>query len=326
MKAYVVENGLYTWKEMEEPSVHPNEVKVKLITAGMNHRDLMIKERVQSQEAFILGSDGAGIVEAIGENVTKFHVGDEVIINPGLNWYNKNEAPPEEFEIVGVPYNGTFAEKIVIHEDFVAEKPSHLSWEEAGVFSLAALTGYRALCTQGQAKKGETLFIPGVSGGVNTFIIQFAKAIGLRVITTSRTQAKLDMAIDLKYDRGLETEDDWVRELHDETVDLVIESIGGKTFNRSLEVLKKGGRIVTYGSSTDDIFSFNLRQFFYGQYHMIGSTMGSREEFIELLAFVKQHNIKPFIDTSFSFDELDRAFTYLEKQNQVGKIVVRFND
>ncbi|GAE91837.1 zinc-containing alcohol dehydrogenase [Gracilibacillus boraciitolerans JCM 21714] len=141
-----------------------------------------------------------------------------------------------------MPYNGTFAEKIVISENFVERKPAHLTWPEAGVFSLSALTGYRALITQGKLKRNETLFIPGVGGGgVTSFIIQMAKVIGARVITTSRQPNKLKEAELLGFDRGLLTDDDWVKELEDEQIDMVIDSIGGATFNRSLEVLKKGG-------------------------------------------------------------------------------------
>src|SRR5699024_1150093 len=146
--------------------------------------------------------------------------------------------------------------------------------------------GYRAMFTQGQLQQGQTVFIPGVGSGVNSFMIQMAKAFGAKVITTSRNEEKLEKARHLNFDIGLRTDDDWVEALKEETIDLVIESIGGATFNRSLDVLKRGGRLVIFGSSTNDVFEFNIRKFFYGQYKIIGSTMGSREELRELLAFV----------------------------------------
>ncbi|KAB8138581.1 zinc-binding dehydrogenase [Gracilibacillus oryzae] len=324
MKAYVVQNGNYLMTEVEEPEVGVNEVKVQLKTAGLNHRDLMIKHRAGNNDTYILGSDGAGVVVEAGENVTRFAIGDEVFINPGLNWYKKSEAPPADFEIVGVPFSGTFAERMVISEDFAERKPEHLTWDEAGVFALSGLTGYRALFTQGQLKETDTLFIPGVGGGVNSFIILLAKACGARVITTSRERDKLKAAEKLSYDKGILTDDSWTEQLSDETIDLVIESIGGKTFNKSLDVLKKGGRIVTYGSSTNDEMTFDLRKFFYGQYKMIGSTMGSREEMHELLQFSEKHRVKPIMDRQFAFSEIDQAFDYLASQNQLGKIVVNF--
>ncbi|WP_058306947.1 zinc-binding dehydrogenase [Gracilibacillus massiliensis] len=325
MKAYVVIDGEYRLRDVPERSPKDNEVLVKLKVAGLNHRDLMLKDRVKDKgKSFILGSDGAGIIEKMGDNASRFQIGDEVIINPSLNWYHKSEAPPKDFEIVGVPFAGTFADKILIHEDFIEQKPKHFSWEEAGVFTLSALTGYRALVTQGNIKKGETLFIPGVGGGVNSFIIQMAKALGARVITSSRDPKKLKESEKLGFDRGVLTTGDWKSELADEQIDMVIESIGGATFNRSLEVLKKGGRIVTYGSSTNDEFTFNLRQFFYGQYKLIGSTMGSREELHELIKLIKEYKISPIMDKGFSFDQIDQAFSYLASQEQLGKVYIDF--
>ncbi|UOQ85414.1 quinone oxidoreductase family protein [Gracilibacillus salinarum] len=319
MKAYVVKNA--EQQLLEHPVREPEEgqVLVRVITAGLNHRDLKMKERIGSQEqAYLLGSDGAGVVEAIGDNVSRFQLGDEVIFNPSLNWYNNADAPPSSFKIL----DGTFAEYLLISEDFIEVKPSHMSWEEAGVFALSALTGYRALFTQGNLKKGDTLFIPGAGGGVTTFIIQMAKAAGARVITTSRDEEKLEKARQLGYDKGLLTSEDWGSALEGEQIDLVIESIGGATFNRSLEVLKKGGRLVTFGSSTDDQFTFNLRQFFYGQYKMLGSTMGSREEFRDLLHFCEVNKLKPILDRGYCLDEIDEAFSYLASQQQLGKVYI----
>lgn len=325
MKAFVVQNGTYQQKMMEEKEPKKGEVLVQLKTAGLNHRDLLIKNRVNKNDpAYILGSDGAGVIEKTGEEVTRFKGGEEVIINPSLNWYEKSADPPEDFQIAGVPSDGTLAEKIVIPEDFVEERPVHLSWEEAGVFALAALTGYRALFTQGQLQDGETVFIPGVGSGVNSFMIQMAKAIGTKVITTSRSEEKLKRAEVLGYDIGLKTDDNWTNELAGETIDLVIESVGGATFNRSLDILKRGGRLVTFGSSTEDTFSFNLRKFFYGQYKLIGSTMGSREELREVIQFAEQYDIKPIIDKGFSFDQVETAFDYLASQKQLGKVYISF--
>ncbi|PWU69029.1 zinc-binding dehydrogenase [Gracilibacillus dipsosauri] len=325
MKAYVVKNGSYQFISVNNPRLGNKQIKIKLTSAGLNHRDLMIKERfANNTDAYILGSDGAGIVDQIGTEVTRFQVGDEVMINPSLNWYEKSAAPPAEFEIVGAPFSGTFAEYIIISEDFAEPKPNYLTWEEAGVLCLSGITGFRALFTQGEIKSGQTLFIPGVGSGVNSFIIQLAKAIGARVITTSRDKNKLKEAEVLGFDRALLTDDDWEKLLEKEEIDLVIESIGGATFNRSLNVLKKGGRIVTFGSSTEDKMTLNLREFFYGQYQLIGSTMGSREELREMLNFIEKHQIRPLLDKSFPFKEIDQAFAYLDKQKQLGKIAITF--
>lgn len=326
MKAFVVENGEQKLKEMDHPKAGNGEVVVSLKIAGLNRRDTKILgQRKNLSEAVILGSDGAGVVEAIGEGVTRFKVGDEVIINPSLGWYDKTDAPPEGFQILGHPGHGTFAEKIVLPEEQLEFKPRNLSWEEAGVLALAALTGYRALVTKGQVKKGDTVFIPGAGSGVATYIVQFAKSIGARVIVTSRSSKKREKAKALGADLVIDTNGDWEKLLEDEVIDLVIDSVGGETFKRALGVLKKGGRIVIFGSTTEDDISFNLRNFFYGQYQFFGSTMGSRQELRELLEHMEKHDIRPVVDRTFSLDEANEALAYLEQGKQFGNVALQIN-
>lgn len=327
MKAFVMEAGQYKLKEMPEPTAKPGEVVVKIRDAGINRRDLgLLKRYGDNPEALIIGSDGAGIVESLGEGVTDFEVGDEVIINPGLRWERNSDAPPEGFDILGMPDHGTFAEKIAISAQQLEKKPGHLSWEEAGGLALPALTGFRALFTKGQLKKGDTLFIPGAGSGVATFLIQFAKNAGATVIVTSRSEEKLSQAKEIGADIAIPTDSDWVKELEGQTIDLVIDSVGGATFNRSLEVLKKGGRIVIFGATTADNVDFNLRSFFYGQYQLFGSTMGSREELRDMLRHIEEHGTHPVIDRVFSLDEAQEAFDYLAEGKQFGKVVLRASE
>src|SRR5690625_597668 len=324
MKAYVYEDGQLALKNMPEPDVGADEVLVSLRVAGLNRRDLSIPKRMgEGKEALILGSDGAGVVEAVGTNVQHVTIGEEVIINPALRWDENSDAPPESFDILGMPDDGTLAEKIVIAADQVEKKPAHLSWEEAGVLALASLTGYRALFTKGQIKKGDTVFIPGAGSGVATYIIQFAKAAGARVIVTSRSEAKRDQALKIGADLAIDTASDWNEVLQGETVDLVIDSVGKATFNRSLKVLKHGGKMVVFGATTEDIVEVNIREFFYGQYQLFGSTMGSREEFKALLAFMEKHQIHPVVGHTFKLDEVNDAFEFLRENKQLGKIAIQ---
>lgn len=326
MKAFVLENGQLTIKEMPEPVAGKGEVVISLRVAGLNRRDLYIPNRYGvRQEPLILGSDGAGVVTAIGEEVSNVQLGDEVIINPSLRWYNNSAAPPAAFDILGMPDHGTLAEKIVLSAEQIEKKPAHITWEEAGVLGLAGLTGYRAMFTQGQLEKGQTVFIPGAGSGVATFLISFAKSIGARVIVTSRSEQKRGAALELGADLAIDSSSDWTQELAGETIDLVIDSVGRATFNRSLSVLKKGGRIVVFGATTEDTVHFNLRAFFYGQYQLFGSTMGSREELREMLAFIEQHNVHPVFDRTFRLNEVKDAFTYLESNKQFGKIAIQMN-
>ena len=290
MKAFIHEFGELKIGEVNEPVANTGEVVVSLRAAGLNRRDLYIPNRRGNEaDALVLGSDGAGVIDSVGEGVTDFAVGDEVIINPALRREANSVAPPEGFDILGMPDNGTFAEKIVISSEQVELKPKHLTWEEAGVLALSALTGYRALFTKGNLKEGETVFIPGAGSGVATYLISFAKNIGARVIVTSRSEEKRQQALELGADIALDTNGDWKKELDGEIVDLVIESVGRATFNRSLEVLKKGGRIVVFGATTEDTVELDLRNFFYSQFQLLGSTMGSREELREMIAHIEKY-------------------------------------
>lgn len=311
---------------MPEPTPKAGEVVVSLKVAGLNRRDLYIPNRMgPNGEALILGSDGAGIVAAVGEDVDTFSIGDEVIVNPSLRWYENSDAPPKGFDILGMPDHGTLAEKIVISAEQLEKKPSYLSWEEAGVLGLAALTGYRALVTKGNIQKGQTVFIPGAGSGVATFIIQFAKAVGARVIVTSRDENKRSQAINIGADRAIDTNSDWEKELENEVIDLVIDSVGKATFNRSLKVLKQGGRVVIFGATTEDVVDFNLREFFYGQYQLFGSTMGSREELRQLISLMEKHQIHPVVGDTYKLDDVKEAFGLLEVNKQFGKIAINIS-
>ncbi|MEK3933936.1 zinc-binding dehydrogenase [Sporosarcina sp. FSL W7-1349] len=324
MKAVIHQNGKLLVGEMPEPSAGPGEVVVALRAAGVNRRDLYIPgRRGDAKEALTLGSDGAGVVESIGEGVSNVQVGDEVILNPSLRWYDNSDAPPEQFDILGMPDNGTFAEKIVLSAEQVEKKPAHLSWEEAAVLALAGLTGYRALVTKGQLQEGDTVFIPGAGSGVATFLISFAKNIGARVIVTSRSEEKRNKALELGADLAIDTNSDWKQELAGETIDLIIDSVGRATFNRSLDIVKKGGRIVVFGATTEDTVDFDLRSFFYGQYQLFGSTMGSREELREMLAHVERYQMHPVIDQVFDLEQALEAFEYVEESKQFGKVAFR---
>lgn len=322
MKAFVHEKGKLQVKDIADPKLADDEVIIRIQAAGLNHRDLFTpKKRSADAESMVIGSDGAGVIEALGVDVDHLQVGDEVMINPSLHWYENSEAPTDEFAI----FEGAFAEKVAISAEQVEKKPSFLTWEEAGVLSLSAVTGYRAMFTKGKLQEGETVFIPGAGSGVVTYLLAFAKKQGARVIVTSRSPAKREAAQKMGADVVLDSASDWAEALQNETVDLVIDSVGAATFNRSLEILKKGGRMVVFGSSTDDITDLNLRNFFYGQYQLLGSTMGSRKELRDALQFMEGYQVHPVIDRTFALDETQQAMDYLEESRQFGKLAIRMN-
>jgi zinc-binding alcohol dehydrogenase/oxidoreductase len=325
MKALVHEgasgvNGL-SLQQMQDPQPKAGEVIVKLKAVGLNHRDLFILDRHKSTEPpLIIGSDGAGVIEAVGAEVQDVRVGDSVIINPGIGWKDNTDAPPEGFTIFGHPHHGTFAGKIAVPAEYVAPKPEHLSWEEAGVLSLSALTAYRAMFTKGKVQAGMKVLIPGIGSGVATFLLQFAKAVGAIVYVTSRSAEKCRNALELGADKAIDSNGDWDQLLSGEKIDLVIDSVGAATINKSLRQVTQGGTVVTFGASAGDVAQINLRDFFYGQLNLLGSTMGSHEEFLEMLEFIKEHDIKPIVDRAYSLDNFNDAFKRIEASDQFGKI------
>lgn len=323
MKAVFVKNGEMQFGEFVEPVALKGEAVVRIKAASLNRRDLYTAGRLGNNETpLILGSDATGVIESIGEDVTGWSIGDEVIINPSLRWFDNSAVPPENFDILSLPDNGTLAEKIAISVEQLEKKPSYLTFEEAATIGIAPLTGYRALVTKAKIQENQTLFIPGAGSGVATFIIQMAKAKGARVIVSSRSEEKCQQALAIGADVAIDTNGDWVELLKDEKIDVVIDSVGEATFNRSLEVLKKGGTLVTFGATTADVTSINLRDFFYGQYTLHGTTLGSREEFRAYLQLMEQHKIKPVIDQVYSIDDTLEALERLQVNAQFGKIVI----
>ncbi|RYM00004.1 NAD(P)-dependent alcohol dehydrogenase [Sporolactobacillus sp. THM7-7] len=332
MRAFVHEGrtgleGLAYRTDFPEPTLGAGEVKVAIKVAGLNHRDLFVagKRHKAEDPPLVIGSDGAGVVVAVGEAVTRAKIGDEVVLVPSLRWEKESPAPPEDFEILGLPDNGTLAEEIVVSERQIAPKPGYLSWEEAGVLPLSALTGYRALFTRGKVKSGETVFVPGIGSGVATYIVQMAKAVGARVIVSSRSPEKRERAKELGADIALDHEQDWPKALHGEKADLVIESVGAATFHRSLGLLKPGGTIVVFGASAGDSISLNLRTFFYNQWNLHGSTMGSIEEFYKMLKLCERFKIHPVVDSVYDLKDTKAALERLNKGSQFGKIAIRIS-
>lgn len=326
MKAVLHEkvSGMDGLKYDEIDIAEPKEgkVRIKLKTAGLNHRDLFVPSRHKAEDpALVPGSDGAGVVDAVGAGVTNVSEGDEVIINPSLGWKKNSDVPPEGFEIVGLPFHGTFAEYISVPAENAVDKPGFLSWEEAGVLALSAMTAYRALFTRGKVEEGMTVLIPGATGGAGTFLMQFAAAAGAKVYVTSRSEEKRSQALEFGADKAIDSETDWDEALAGEKVDVVIESVGAATFNKSIDQLRRGGTLVAFGASAGDTVDFDLRKFFYGQYNLLGSTMASGEELDEMLAFIEKHEIRPVMDASYSLSDFQEAFDRLENAGMMGKIV-----
>jgi zinc-binding alcohol dehydrogenase/oxidoreductase len=231
-----------------------------------------------------------------------------------------------DYKILGHPEHGTFAEYLVIGQHQLELKPAFISWREAAAFPLVGLTTYRALFTEGKLKAGQTVVIPGIGGGAATQALLFAKAVGARVAVTSRSESKLEKAGGLGADLALKSDSDWAGRVRDFTggkgADIVIETVGKPTWNNSLACLANGGRAVVFGAAIDEPVKINLANLFLHWQRIIGTTMGSRAEFQDMLAFVEAHRIRPVIDRAFPLSDGAAALAYLEGGEHFGKVTL----
>jgi len=320
-------SGIHYLQQTEQPDIFPGagEVKIRLKVAGLNHRDLFLMAgRSEADAPLILGSDGAGIIEDVGEGVDHLPIGTEVIINPCLDWVKTDQVPTVP-NILGGPTQGTLAEYVIVPQQNIIRKPSYLSWEEAGGLSLAALTAYRALFTKGHLQPGEHVLIPGISGGVATFAALMASAIGAHVTVTSRNKTKRDKASQLPIHRVLDSHGDWVQEIG-QTINLILDSIGPATFPQYFEVIQPNGTIVVFGASSGDDITIPMRSLFFPQIHIVGTSMGSSEEFAAMIALLEQYQIRPVIDSVYSLADIGVAFKRMEQSQQFGNIVIRIDE
>ncbi|WP_339258984.1 zinc-binding dehydrogenase [Paenibacillus sp. FSL R5-0713] len=327
MKAIVHsgQSGLAGLQYTESTSRVPEagEVQIQLKSAGINHRDLFIMAGRGTQDTpLIPGSDGAGIIVGIGEGVSGLAIGDEVIIHPTLGWEDANNVPIVP-DIVGGPTDGTLAQYITLPAENALPKPVHLSWEEAGVLSLSALTAYRALFTRGVLKQGEHVLIPGIGGGVATYALLMAVAAGAKVTVTSRSEAKRNEALRLGATHALDSHADWNLQNDLEPVDMILDSIGQSMFPKYFDIIKPGARIVMYGASSGDDLTLPIRSIFFPQISLIGTSMGSREEFVQMLHWVEQHDIHPVIDSVYPLQDVAKAFERMENGEQFGNLAIR---
>jgi zinc-binding alcohol dehydrogenase/oxidoreductase len=315
-------------EEIPTPEPGPGEVLIALQAAALNRRDILMRSWPQMVDMmpFIPGSDGAGVIAAIGTGVDRLKEGDEVVIYPSLWWGIFESHPSEDFQILGGPTDGTYAQFIRIPAENVFPKPTHLSFEEAAAFPLAALTAWRALISKAQVKPGERVLIPGAGSGVATFALQIARLAGAQVYVTSHSDQKLQRAMDLGADGAVNyTQRDWpdeIRRISRDGFEVVIDSVGAATFNPALDLLMPGGRMVSFGSTSGTDASLEIRQLYRKQISLMGTTMGSPQEFAQVLTAVNGGNIKPVIDSTFPLGEASAAHRRLEDQEQFGKVIL----
>ncbi len=307
--------------ELPDPQPGPGEVRVDLVAAALNRRDWWIRRGGKVSLPQVLGSDGAGIVSAVGAGVEGVATGDEVVINPGLDWGGEEEAPGPDFRILGVPDQGTYAERIVVAAHQVRPRPPRLTWAESAALPLAGLTAWRATVTHAQAGPGRTILVPGAGGGVATFVIQIARALGARILVTTSSEEKLERARALGAEGGaLYTDPGWPERIG--PVDAVVDSVGAAAWPGALACLKRGGRLVNFADTTGDRGQVDITRLYFEYQRVQGTTMGSPREFDALLAHVAGASWRPVVDSVFPLADAAGAHERLDTPDRFGKVVL----
>jgi len=304
--------------DVPDPAPVPGEVLIRLRAASLNHLDIWLRRGLPSvPKPRILGADGAGVVEALGEGVDGFAEGDRVVLNPGLD---------DGAHIVGEHMDGTHAELISIPAGYVHPIPDGLSFEEAAAFPLVFATAYRMLATRAGLQEGEWVLVWGIGAGVATASLEIAKALGGKVLATSTSDEKLERARELGADAVVRTDADVVAAAREVSggkgADIVVEHIGEATWKSSLQAVRPGGRITVCGATSGPNPPAMLHRIFWKQLSILGSTMGTREDFAAVLDLVATGRVTPIVDRTFPLAEAAAAHEYLEGGHQVGKVVL----
>ena len=318
------------YEDVPEPEPGPGEIVVRLHNAALNRRDVFVT-RGQYPGAkpdalpIILGSDGSGEVAARGEGANGPSEGTDVVINPALHWGKDPSVPGKKYRILGLPDEGTFAQFVSVPADHVFPQPSHLSHDEAAAIPLGALTAYRALVTRGQVQEGETVVVPGIGSGVATFVVQMAAVLGARVFVTSGSDEKIEKAKELGAEGGVNYNNEgWSKELKSMAggVNLSVDHVGGEAFDALVSLAAPGGRIVTFGATVGPKVTVVMPRIFLKHLTVLGTAMGTSEEFGAMLDLYQEHGLHPVINERFPLEETTAAMQHMEEGAGIGKIVL----
>lgn len=313
------DHGLLRPDTFPDPADRPGWVTVELRAAALNWHDVLVRQgRYNSPLPHVLGADGAGIRRDTGE---------EVVIVPSLHWGDRDEAPASEWEILGDHIPGTYAELVSVPEECLAPKPLGFNWVQAAALPLVGLTTYRALFSRGRLRAGESMLVIGAGGGVATMAVQLASHAGASVAVTSSSPDKIARAVTEGAKGGvLHSDPDWPEQARTLSAggvgfDLVLDPVG--RWPESVRALRPGGRLVVLGANVAEQAQMDVRKFYFGQYDLLGTTMGSTRDFAGLLKLLAEHRVPPpVIDRVFPLDEAASAHEYLESTTGFGKTVL----
>jgi len=299
--------------ERPEPIAPDGWTRVAVKAASLNHHDLWTLRGVGITEdrlPMILGCDAAGIDESTG---------DEVVVHAVINaegWVGDETLDPGR-SLLSERHQGSLAEYVVVPKHNVVPKPAELSFAEAACLSTAWLTAYRMLFVNSELRPGQTVLVQGATGGVASACISMARAAGLRVFATARTEAKQRTALELgaheSFPSGARLP---------ERVDAVLETVGEATWAHSLRSLKPGGRVVISGSTSGSNPPADLSRVFFLQLQVIGSTMGTKAELVDLIGFLRATGLRPHIDRVIALEDASDGLAAMSRGDLIGKIVL----
>ena len=321
-----------TLTERPQPEPGPGQVLLKMKAASLNYRDLVVPQRGYGKLTGTLPlipiSDGVGEVIAIGEGIGRVAVGDRVCPLMIQSWISGPPTMERLTSTLGGPLDGVMTEYMVLNEQGVVKTSEHLSDEEAAALPCAALTAWSAIVTDGQVKAGDRVLVQG-TGGVSLFALQFAKLLGAHVIVTSSSDDKLQRAVNLGADEGLNyvSTPEWGKEVRRmagaDGVDLIVEVGGQKTLPQSLRAIRAGGTINLIGVLSGLNMDVSLGLIVIRKVRLQGITVGNRDGMEAMMRAISQHAIKPVIDRTFTFEELREALDYLARGLHFGKVCIR---
>lgn len=329
MHAWILDEspGTYRWGTIDDPHPGPNEVRLKVVASALNHMDLWVTRGMPKPPVpHIPGCDAAGIVDEIGSDVDTVKVGDEVVVNPGVSPIDEiirygNDSPiAPGFMIWGEHCRGGHATYAIVPARNVRPRPQLRSWEDSAAFPLAYVTALRML-NRARVRAGETVLIVGIGSGVSTAALSLTKWMGAHAVVTSRDEQKLEEAVRLGADSVINTND----KLWNVEANVVVESVGPATWEKSMRALSPGGRLVVCGGTSGPKVEINLPRLFFKQYEIIGSSMGSYEEFDQLLSIINQ-GLPIAVDSVYDISQYTEALERLENGQQLGKIVLRHQE
>lgn len=325
MRAWILDESPGTYREgdLVDPPVGRGDVRIRPVASALNHMDLWVTRGLPRPPLpHVPGCDVTGVVESVGDEVAHVQPGDEVIVNPAVSpvdavvTHGIDSPLGAGFQIVGENRWGGHAELLVVPGRNVVPRPTGRSWEECAAYPLATLTAWRML-RRARVTAGESVLIVGIGGGVSAAALALAQRLGATVFATSRDEAKRRRAVAAGAADAFDSAADWPVK-----VDVVVESVGPATWDRSVSALRPGGRLVVCGGTSGPKVELNLPRLFFKQIEIIGSTMGSYPEFDQVTRLVDQ-DLPVHVDEVFDRADYPAALERLRRGEQLGKIVLR---